>query len=140
MTEFINWTTLGTYGGALAMVMVLTQFTKNLSFAKKIPTQIWSYILAFVVMTCAYAFTSGITLNGVFQTIFNAVIVSIAANGGYTGLQKITGKATSGQLLVDTSDPDKDIYRLDVGSLDDLIDKNTVTLAVKAVTNLGSKS
>jgi uncharacterized membrane protein len=93
MSEFVNWTTLGTYGGALAMVLVLTQFTKELAFTKKIPTQIWSYILSFVVLTLANAFTNGLTLDIVAQTVFNAVIISIAANGGFGLIQKVTGKA-----------------------------------------------
>jgi O-antigen ligase len=93
MNEFINWATLGTYGGALAMVMVLTQFTKDLPFTKKIPTQIWSYILAFVVLFCAMAFTNGLTLNTFVQTLFNAVIVSIASNGGFSAIRKVTDKS-----------------------------------------------
>lgn len=92
MSEFINWTTLGTYGGALAMVMVLTQFTKELAFIKKIPTQLWSYILALVVLMCAMVFSTGLTIDTFFQTLFNAVVVSIAANGGFSVVKKITEK------------------------------------------------
>lgn len=94
MTEFINWTTLGTYGGALAMVMVLTQFTKDLRFTKKIPTQIWSYILSVIVLLCAIAFTDGLTVNTAVQTLFNGVVVSMAANGGFSVIQRVTGKNT----------------------------------------------
>ncbi|GHV41892.1 hypothetical protein FACS189490_09700 [Clostridia bacterium] len=92
MNEFINWATLGTYGGALAMVMVLTQFTKELNFTKWMPTQIWSYILSLIVLICAIAFTDGLTLNNFVQTLFNSVIVSIAANGGFSVVKKATGK------------------------------------------------
>lgn len=91
MSEFINWATLGTYGGALTMVMILTQFTKDLNFTKRIPTQIWSYILAMVVLFPAMAFTGELTLNTAFQTLFNGVIVSIAANGGFSAIKRITG-------------------------------------------------
>jgi hypothetical protein len=94
MSEFINWATLGTYSGALAMVMLLTQFTKDLSFTKKMPTQIWSYILALIVLICAMAFTDGITVNTFIQTLFNSVIVSIAANGGFSVIQRVTGQTT----------------------------------------------
>ncbi len=91
MSEFISWTTLITYGGALAMVMVLTQFTKELPFTKNIPTQYWSYILAFVVLVVANAFTGGLTLDVLAQTVFNSVIVSLSANGGFNLAQRITG-------------------------------------------------
>ena len=92
MSEFISWPVLATYSGALAMVLILTQFTKELCFIKQIPTQIWSYILAFIVLILANLFTGGLTLDIVMQTLLNAVIVSIASNGGYSGLQKVTGK------------------------------------------------
>jgi O-antigen ligase len=94
MNEFVNWSTLGTYGGALMMVMILTQFTKDLKFIKKIPTQIWSCVLAFVVIFCALAFTGGLTLSAFAQTFFNAVIVSVAANGGFGAFKKMaSGKS-----------------------------------------------
>jgi len=136
MTEFINWSTLATYGGSLAMVLVLTQFTKDLPFTKDIPTQIWSYILAFVVLIMANAFTTGLSLNVIAQIIFNAVIISIAANGGYSAISRISGTTTDGNLLVDTSNLSTDIYRLELDTVDDLADKKTVTLAVRSVEGL----
>jgi hypothetical protein len=89
MSEFINWATLGTYGGALAMVLVLTQFTKELTIIKNIPTQIWSYILSFGVLILANSFTNGLTLDIIAQTVFNAVIISLGANGGFGATQKV---------------------------------------------------
>jgi len=96
MNEFVNWVTLGTYGGALAMVLLLTQFTKDLSFAKRIPTQIWSYILALAVLIAANAFTTGLTPEVIAQTLFNAVVVSMAANGGYGLLVKASEEVKRG--------------------------------------------
>ena len=92
MNEFINWTTLSTYGGALSMVMVLTQFTKDIGITKRIPTQIWSYILALIVLVWSMVFTDGLTLNTFVLTLFNAAIISIGANGGFSAIQKLTGK------------------------------------------------
>lgn len=89
MGDFISWGTLVTYGGALAMVVILTQFTKGLGFIKKIPTQIWTYILALIVLFPAVYFTGGLTAEKIAETFFNGVIVSIAANGGYQGVKKI---------------------------------------------------
>ena len=90
MNEFISWTTLGTYSGALIMVCLLTQFTKGLPITERIPTQLWSYILALAVLLCATGFTSGFTASVIFQTLFNAVVVSMAANGGFSAVKKIT--------------------------------------------------
>ena len=89
MTKFVNWTTLATYGGAITFVMTLTQLTKETVFTKKIPTQLWSYILAFGVLLAANAFTTGLTLDVFAQTVLNAAIVSISANGGYSGVTKL---------------------------------------------------
>lgn len=133
MSEFISWSTLGTYGGALAMVLVLTQFTKDLPFTKKLPTQIWSYILAFVVLILAHAFTTGLSIDIVAQTVFNAVIVSIAANGGFQAVQKLSHKDTDGELVIDTSGDLKDLYRFEVGDLDSLEKKKKVTLNIKKI-------
>lgn len=130
MTEFVNWTSLATYGGALALVVTITQFTKNLSYVKSIPTQVWSYILSFVILTCAHAFTTGLDLNVLAQTLFNAVIVSIGANGGYSVIERITGNNLSGTLTVTTTDPEKDLYDFKVDDLDALTSKRTVTLLV----------
>ena len=40
--QFVNWNMLATYAGALAMVMIITQFTKGLKLREKMPTQVWS--------------------------------------------------------------------------------------------------
>ena len=84
--EFVTWELLGTYAGAMAMVGVITQMTKNLKFISKIPTQLWSYILSVAVMLCASAFLGQLTLSNGVLTIFNAALVSLGANGGYEGL------------------------------------------------------
>lgn len=131
MAEFINWSTLGTYGGALAMVMLITQFAKDISFVKKVPTQLLSYIMAFIVLIFANVFTTGISVDVIAQTFLNSIIVSVAANGGYMGIKRLTGNHVDGELLIDDSDPNKDKYRFEVGSIDDLSSKNTITLVIK---------
>ena len=60
--EFVTWELLGTYAGAMAMVGVVTQLTKDIKFISKIPTQLWSYILSVVVMLCASLFLEQLTL------------------------------------------------------------------------------
>lgn len=87
--EFVTWDLLGTYAGAMAMVGVITQMTKNVKFISKIPTQVWSYILAVVVMLCASLFQGQLTLSNAVLTIFNAALVSLGANGGYEGLVRV---------------------------------------------------
>lgn len=131
MNEFVSWEMLATFAGAVLIVSILCQFTKGICSIDKIPTQIWSYILSLIVLYPAMFFTGQLNGETAVLTIFNGILVSIAANGGYSAVLRILGKNTDGELLIDDSDPNKDIYRLAVGSLDGLADKNTVTLQVK---------
>lgn len=87
--EFTTWSILGTYAGALAMVMLLTQLTKGLSFLERIPTQMWSYLLSFGILLMARAFTDGLTPENAALCIFNAALVSLGANGGHEAITRI---------------------------------------------------
>lgn len=140
MNEFATWSLLATFAGAVLTVSILCQFTKGLGFIDKIPTQIWSYILSLIVLYPAMYFTKQLTTENAILTLFNGVLVSIAANGGYSAILRLFGKTTDGELLIDDSNPDKDIYRLDLGSLDELNDKNIVTLKIKTGQDLSQPS
>jgi hypothetical protein len=87
--EFVTWELLGTYAGAMAMVGVVTQLTKNIRFVSKSPTQLWSYIISLVVMYAANFFLGQLTASNAALIIFNAVLVSLGANGGYEGLTRV---------------------------------------------------
>ena len=89
MNEFTTWANLATYGGSLAMVLVFTQLTKEIT--KKIPTQLWSYILSFGVLLTATYFTGALTVESGVLLMFNAAIVSLAANGGFEAVQRLLG-------------------------------------------------
>lgn len=131
MSEFLTWGYLATYAGAVLIVAILCQFTKGLGPIDKIPTQLWSYILSLAVLYPAMLFTGQLNASTAAITLFNGVLVSIAANGGYSAIVRMAGKVTDGELLIDDSNPNKDIYRVEVESLDDLGDKDTITLKVK---------
>lgn len=90
--EFVSWELLGSYAGAMAMVGVITQLTKNIKFISTIPTQIWSYILSLIVMYTANFFLGQLTLSNAILILFNAGLVSLGANGGYEGIAKLFGK------------------------------------------------
>lgn len=139
LTQFISWEVLGTYGGALIMVGLLTQLIKGHGFVKKIPTQLLTYILSVIVLVLAEVFTGAIEIGAIVQTLFNAVIISIASNGGYNLIQRATGAEahSDGNLLIDSSNPEKDIYRLDLGNnLEVLAEQKAITLTVKRDQNL----
>lgn len=86
--EFVSWELLGTYAGAMAMVGVITQLTKDIKFIAKIPTQLWSYVLALVVMYAANLFQGSLTWSNAVLILFNSALISLGANGGYEGLAR----------------------------------------------------
>lgn len=94
--EFFDWSILGTLAGAVAAVAVLTEITKSLPGTSKIPTQIWSYVLALIVLICAQAFTAGLKASSAVLALVNAAMVSLAANGGYDLLDRLKNGQKTG--------------------------------------------
>ena len=91
LTEFVNWTTLGTYAGCLAMVLILVQLTKAIPGVSKIPTQLWSWLLAVVILVAAQYFAGTLTPETGAISLLNAAIVSLAANGGFEAVRRLLG-------------------------------------------------
>ena len=87
MQEFFTWAMLGTYAGAVLATTLITQLLKE--WLKSIPTRIVSYVIALVVLLAAAAFNNALTLADGALCLFNAVIVSLAANGWY---EAVAGK------------------------------------------------
>ena len=91
--EFFTWDKLGTYAGAAALVALVTQLTKELPYVKKIPTQVWSYILAVIVLIASQAFAGSLSGSSAALALANGVLVSLAANGGYSLITRVKGTA-----------------------------------------------
>ena len=87
--EFFDWSLLGSYAGAALAVAVLTQITKGISGIVKIPTQLWSYVLALITLLLALIFGPGFSASGAVLALFNAALVSLAANGGYAAVERL---------------------------------------------------
>ena len=94
--DFLTWETLGTMTGATFAVAILTEITKNIPWINKIPTQIWSLILAFAILIGAQAATGALTLASGALCIINAALVSLAANGGYDLLERLKNGQRTG--------------------------------------------
>ena len=86
--EFVNWATLATNSGALTMVLIITQFTKDIPIIKKIPTQLFSYFIALIVLYFSYYFTGQLNMSNSFLIIFNGITIALSANGGFAVLNK----------------------------------------------------
>lgn len=86
--EFVDWSTLATYAGALTMVLVITQITKKWGFIKKLPTQLWSYIISLAILYPAYFFTDQLTVSNAVLILFNGILLALASNGGFEALSR----------------------------------------------------
>lgn len=93
MNEFFSWDLLGTYAGAVTAVTLLVQFTKGLPFIEKLPTQVWSYMLALATLLIALPFSAaGWTWEGAALALFNALVVALAANGAYEAVSSLPAR------------------------------------------------
>ena len=93
--EFFDWKLLGEYAGAAMAVGILTELTKEIPGIRRIPTQLWSYLLAVVTLLLAEVFGDGITAQSAVLALFNAAVVSLSANGGYSAVKRIGTEKTA---------------------------------------------
>lgn len=98
MSELFTWQMLGTYAGCTAAVGLITEFIKGIGVLKRIPTQLVSYVLALILMMLSAAFMGGITVDSAVLTVFNAVVVSLASNGGYSAVERVAEKLNEGRM------------------------------------------
>lgn len=79
-----TWAYLVTIAGATAATLLIVQFLKvPLDKVWKIPTRLFVYMIALVIMAVATAYTSGLTVNAFLLCVLNAFIVALAAYGSY---------------------------------------------------------
>lgn len=91
MNEFFTWEILATFAGAVTGTAVVTQFIKD--WLKKVPTQMVSYVVALVIIGIATAVQSDAGAEWYVWALipFNAVIVSLGANGAYSAVERFKG-------------------------------------------------
>ena len=87
--QFLTWEMLGTYSGTLGMVLILTQLTKGLPGIQRVPTQLYSYLIALIVMTVTAIFGGRTAASDFVLLIFNAAVVARSANGGYDAMVRV---------------------------------------------------
>ena len=87
--ELFDWSLLGSNAGAAMAVAVLTQITKGIPGIARIPTQLWSYLLALLTLLLAMLFGPGFSASGAVLALFNAALVSLTANGGYAAVERV---------------------------------------------------
>ena len=92
MTEhFFTWGDLVTYGGAVMAVLIITEFTKDLPGIRRIPTRVWAYLVALVLLIPAAVFTSdAIHAKDILLCFVNGILVAMAAVGSFHAVQEQT--------------------------------------------------
>lgn len=86
MNDFFTWAILATYAGATLGTTLVTQLLKGISFIDRIPTRIFSYVVALIILLTATFFTGALTWDAAVLCVVNAVVVSLAANGAFDAL------------------------------------------------------
>lgn len=88
--NFFTWEVLATIAGATAATALLVELVKPLiDKLIHIPTQILSYLIALVILLASYFFTNQLTLSSGVLLCINAVIVSLASNGGFDFVKRL---------------------------------------------------
>ena len=89
MDSFFTWTDLMTYGGAVMAVLIITEFTKDLPGICRIPTRLWAYLVALVLLVAAAVFTADrIRVEDILLCFVNGILVAMAAVGSFHAVQE----------------------------------------------------
>ena len=87
--QFLSWSDLASYGGAVMAVLIITEFTKDLPGIRRIPTRLWAYLIALVLLVTAAVFTADkVRAEDILLCFVNGVIVAMAAVGSYHSVQE----------------------------------------------------
>jgi len=84
---FFTWESIGTFSGAVALVVFLVQLLKlPLDRVWKIPTQYVVYVISLAVLLLAQAFVpelGGLSAEAVLLCVLNAAVVALSAMSAY---------------------------------------------------------
>lgn len=83
INDFVNWTFIESFMGAVIITMLIVQFTKELKFIKNIPTKYYTFIVAFVNLTICQIISGKFALANLYLLFVNAIIVTFTSTGGY---------------------------------------------------------
>lgn len=83
MNEFFTWNILGTYAGAVLATTLITQLLKSIPGIEKIPTRIFSYIVAALILLGAALYSGTMNWSNAGLAFINAAVVALASNGAF---------------------------------------------------------
>jgi hypothetical protein len=85
MDNFITTDYLSTFVGMVAVVVLITQFTKDLvdKVAKWLPTKYLVFLYSLVVMIGYQVMTGTFKASQLLLTVINSILITMTAQGGY---------------------------------------------------------
>lgn len=81
MDGFITWEQLSTYTSFVTIVYMIVKFTKDLKFINKIPTQYWSFFVAFILYTITTVATNQFKWADIILYLVSSMSISVGSNG-----------------------------------------------------------
>jgi len=87
MNEFFTWSMLTSYAGAVLATGLVTQLLKGVPAIDRMPTRLFSYLTAALLLLLSTFFTGGLSFESAALALVNAVVVALAANGAFDALQ-----------------------------------------------------
>lgn len=79
-----TWEYLASIAGATALTLLIVQFLKvPLDRVWRIPTRLFVYFIALLILIVATAFTTGLNLQNALMAFVNAFLVALTAYGAY---------------------------------------------------------
>lgn len=90
MDNFITLDYLSTFVGMVAVVVLITQFTKDLvdKVAKWLPTKYLVFMYALIVLIGYQVMANTFESSKILLTIINAILLTMTAQGGYEWIFK----------------------------------------------------
>ncbi len=95
-TNFINVETIVTFTIAILLIELWVSFTKELPFIKRIPTKVYTWMIAVLHLCIINSSVLMFPINviGVYTLLCNGLILAVILCGGY---DIVTGKITINQ-------------------------------------------
>jgi hypothetical protein len=90
MDNFITLDYLSTFAGMVAVVMLVTQFTKDLvdKVARWLPTKYVVFVYSVVVYLGYQIMTKTFDISQILLTILNCILITMTAQGSYEWMIK----------------------------------------------------
>lgn len=100
-SEFFTLEMLATFAGATMAVGVITEMFKKIGFLLQVPSQLISYIIAILVMFVGNLAIGTLNWSTAFLSLINAAVVSLASNGGYDLVKRMSQIGDDHEMAVE---------------------------------------